>query len=616
MPRVAARFLIALCLCLSAAAAPRALVGADANDDTPRTRSVLDELGYDANTPPEKTPDGIRIVEKPKRAPAVRTQREFKTPLVITAVAKTDSTNIRLYYGKSGVIIFNWELNQGQLRHHDPKSGAISGVGDRGSVPKNTWVAIRWVISNTESRIEVDGVERASFMGDYSGLSGTVGIGPGVGSVVTVNSMTVSPIVAGGAARQPASPPVGPIDIIVPAAKPKFVATTQSLATTPAGDPNVIERPEFQNIPKRLVKSVTSVTSMMVTIARDGQESGFTSDIIATIPAKSRAGNTAGAGFLRDDADITMRVAFEEAARAVQLRYPLWEPGHIDFSFGDKFVAHGGPSAGTAFGLLMLSCLEGWDIDPRCAVTGDITVDWKVRKVGGVTAKLRGATLDKCLYAAIPEGNEAAFADMALLYSKSALWDIQVFSIATLQQAIALARTDRSPQLLEAMKLFDDLRPQLHKAEAITLHKPETRETLKRILQLAPNHLSAKCTLALCENTAPRTLSESGSLYQLSILFYPYGELLSSGERIDRSVLPVHITALARKRIAALRPIAHKDIQPMIGDVAAFIEALDAFAAKPDTASNVITRFQNLQTRFATTFNDPAFFEKIVREGY
>src|SRR6202021_2467746 len=62
----------------------------------------------------------------------------------------------------------------------------------------------------------------------------------------------------------------------------------------------------------------------------------------------------------RGDGDPTMRTALEEAVRAVRLRYPIWEPGHIDLSFAEKSVSHGGPSAGTVFALLMLSTLENF----------------------------------------------------------------------------------------------------------------------------------------------------------------------------------------------------------------------------------------------------------------
>jgi len=264
----------------------------------------------------------------------------------------------------------------------------------------------------------------------------------------------------------------------------------------------------------------------------------------------------------------------------------------------------------------MLSTLEGFDINPKCAITGDITVDWKVRKVGGVTAKLRGAALDKCLYAAIPEGHEIAFADMAIFYGNSALWDMQVFSIANLQQAINIARTDRPAHLAQAIKLFADLQTQFAKSEKETLANPETRKMLKTILELAPNHLSARQTLALCEGTAPKTLSANATIYQLTALMYPYRTLLASHKPIDRDSLPAYVSVLARKRIATLRPIAHKDLSALVVDVAAFIEAVDGLAGHTVSASAVTAKSQALDARFATLGGDAGFVERLIHEGY
>jgi len=49
------------------------------------------------------------------------------------------------------------------------------------------------------------------------------------------------------------------------------------------------------------------------------------------------------------------------------------------------------------------------------------------------------------------------------------------------------------------------------------------------------------------------------------VLFYPYRQLLAAGQKVDRTVLPAHVTMLARKRLNLLRTIAHKDVQHLVG---------------------------------------------------
>jgi hypothetical protein len=584
--------------------------------DAPDTTSILDQLVEQRNATVQKTSDGLALTATDRKTEAkLVSTATFKPPLVITAVVQTDSLNIRFYYA-NGWVIFNWEERPSEVQYHDPKSRAKTVAGDSYIAP-NKWATIQWVITKDESRMLVDGVERVKSKGDFTSLSGKPGVGTVGKARVTFKSLTVSsgtPGGGGGGGGEAVSKPDPnmPVDITIPSGAPAALDP----ASLPAGDPDAIDRPYWQNKPKRLVKNLASVTSLMVRIADDGQATGFTSDIIATVPAQSRTAKKSGIGFARVDGDTMMKTALNEAVRAVQLRYPLWEYGHIDISFGEKFNRHGGPSAGTAFGLLMLSCLEGWDIDPKCAVTGDITVDWKVRKVGGVTAKLRGATLDKCLYAAIPVDNETAFADMALLYGNSSQWEIQVFSIANLQQAVAIARTDRAPKLAEAVKLFAELQSRLVNAEKATIQSQDTRQVLKHILELAPNHLSAKHLLALCEGTAPKTLSANATIYQLSVIFYPYRVVLASHRPIDRTTLPSHVTALARKRLNNLRPIAHKDLQGLLTDMAAFAEAMDGLAGNTTSFASVKARADRLDARFEELDSDPAMVEKLIREGY
>jgi hypothetical protein len=61
------------------------------------------------------------------------------------------------------------------------------------------------------------------------------------------------------------------------------------------------------------------------------------------------------------------------------------------------------------------------------------------------------------------------FSDMAILYGPSSMHRIQVFSVVTLQDAVAIARKDRDPKLIEAIKLFADLQSKLERDEKATL---------------------------------------------------------------------------------------------------------------------------------------------------
>ncbi len=128
-----------------------------------------------------------------------RTPEAYAVPLMIEAVAKTDSTNLRLHFSK-GHIVFNWEASPGQMACYEPVYGHGFNVKDQGRIPEDTFVKITWVIRENQMQVLVDDEPRYTNAGEtgdefhrinYRGLMGPVGIGPAWGSTVTVRSLSV-----------------------------------------------------------------------------------------------------------------------------------------------------------------------------------------------------------------------------------------------------------------------------------------------------------------------------------------------------------------------------------------------------------------------------------------
>ncbi len=130
----------------------------------------------------------------------VRTPKSYSVPLKIEAVAKTDSTNLRLHYAK-GHVIFNWEANLDVLAMYEPVYGHSRVVKKSGRIPFGEWVKATWIIENDRLRVlvndelrfdsrdtEVSETDRQ----DYRGLVGPACIGPAWGSTVILKSLNVS----------------------------------------------------------------------------------------------------------------------------------------------------------------------------------------------------------------------------------------------------------------------------------------------------------------------------------------------------------------------------------------------------------------------------------------
>ena len=86
----------------------------------------------------------------------ILTAKEHKPPFALHVTAKTDSKNLRLYYN-AGILIFNWELNEDELRIHDPTTNEMVGVANQGKIEPDKYHDIVWEIYPNGMRVLVDG---------------------------------------------------------------------------------------------------------------------------------------------------------------------------------------------------------------------------------------------------------------------------------------------------------------------------------------------------------------------------------------------------------------------------------------------------------------------------
>jgi hypothetical protein len=140
----------------------------------------------------EHTSEGLRLsgASRNHMNAVALTAQSFQPPFTLTTVAKTDSTNVRLYW-HLGEIILNWECSVRQLRIHYPDTGRQVGVEDQGFISANEWHEIVWAVEPISMRLSVDGQSRFQGEGDFGGIRAPLAIGPCFGSTVMVRSFAV-----------------------------------------------------------------------------------------------------------------------------------------------------------------------------------------------------------------------------------------------------------------------------------------------------------------------------------------------------------------------------------------------------------------------------------------
>lgn len=332
--------------------------------------------------------------------------------------------------------------------------------------------------------------------------------------------------------------------------------------------------PEFAEKERTFQKKLGRVNGLFVMTNEAGLQAGQASEIYAAIQPHHRP-DEFRYGFIRGGIGQEMATSMHEAMRTVNVRYPHVPGGtHLQLSFADKYSQKDGGSAGTAFAILILSLLDDFEIDEAFAVTGDITIDWTTRQVGAIPSKVRGARLDGCKYVIVPAENFTQVNEIPLLYSIKTIWRTQIFGPPTLEEAVDIVRTDRDPNLQEAIDRFAKVQAYLEKHPSAYKDNPKILSALRRVVQLAPSHFSARYLINAAAKKTPRHLTASTSFEETFLAaqeFIPFVQIPYSPDRYD---VPEDTYKNARTRLANLEPVVHQKCVGLTREFHKFISTM------------------------------------------
>lgn len=365
-----------------------------------------------------------------------------------------------------------------------------------------------------------------------------------------------------------------------------------------------------------------TVKGMVVRQLDTGRLTGLAIGIVATAGKEHKNGEVKIEGKIGDD----MKSALAEAEKYVRVSHADLGNSLITISFEERYHPKDGGSAGTAFSVLLRSLVEGFEIDPKVAITGDIAVNGKVMPIGGVTAKLRGAMNDGCTMAIIPVDNTPAVGD--LLVRGTEMMDIlrglQVFSAAKVDDAVALTRADREAKLKQAIELYAGLQKDMKNVGS--LKTPAMQTKLATILDLAPNHVSAKYALDIAKGQGPRTLTRNASVIEIFVAASSFWEVVSDTKKekqpITRDELPVSTIKSMKAELNAIKRYTHPDVEGLRKSMLVWIDTIDTIlgsAGKEVTERDVRIveqRRDALVKELKRLNSDEALVAKMMREGY
>ena len=277
---------------------------------------------------------------------------------------------------------------------------------------------------------------------------------------------------------------------------------------------------------EKFATNTSKVFGLVVVTLGSGKQAGSASSITAAAIRDEAARDKIRFQLNQKVGDM-MGNSLESIAKFLQVTYgegDLVPKGYtVDIIFEDKDQLTDGPSAGTAMALLLETLFTGKKLDEGFACTGGITNIGDVTSIGGVAAKIRGATRRNCNIVGVPEGNSDEVADILVLGGIKQLLDIQIFSMKNIEQARQIAHEEKSPEVMETLAAFNDVAAVVKEALENSgedgaqqmLANPAVQDKLKAVIEKMDNHLSAKLLLDLGEGHPVEHLSVGGSLHEV-----------------------------------------------------------------------------------------------------
>ena len=136
------------------------------------------------------------------------------------------------------------------------------------------------------------------------------------------------------------------------------------------------------------------------------------------------------------------------------------------------------------------------------------------------------------------------------------------------------------------------------------------------MLELVPNHLSAKYLSDIVKGSAAKELTLVGSEYYTMHILSHYKDLFWKGGAVGGVTLPPHLTESMQKQLGALRPIICKEMKPLFVDVSLLVvQAQNVADGRGDLAS-LRSRVLSIESRLAQVSMDREVMEKLIRQGY
>lgn len=372
---------------------------------------------------------------------------------------------------------------------------------------------------------------------------------------------------------------------------------------------------------EKFAASQRSVYGLAVRTLANGRHAGAASSLSATALRESsvtgiefhidqKVGNMTGNSL--EEIKKLMRIRHEDAGR-IPSGY------RIEIAFDDKDTLLDGPSAGTAMSIILDSLFTGLELDDAFAVTGAITADGKVTRIGGVAGKIRGATRKNCTLVGVPDDNIAGVYDILVLDGIQKLIDIQVFSFKTLDDALKVAAKEKPTEVQETIDTFSKIAVLIKEKGESALSSPAVVSLLEDVVKKMPNHQSAQILLSVAKGSQKTALSIGGSLHEIDTNTAGISRNIQKMIWSEEAIIETSEKEDAQDALATIEKLGEK-LDPRLKDYhKAIIETLTTYTQgrksdekDEDFIKRIETSWEELSRQRKKLMEDPEIMEELM----
>jgi hypothetical protein len=196
---------------------------------------------------------------------------------------------------------------------------------------------------------------------------------------------------------------------------------------------------------------------------------------------------------------------------------------------------------------------------------------------------------------AIPKMNEPMIADLLVTGGARPIAAIQIFTLETFDDAVALARAreDRESNLKAAIAKFEEVH-ELLRGRPLT--DRQVQEGLREVFKLAPNHATAKYLLLQGLGRQPKQLTLQGSLRQIDVSAAPMIDAIQEGAFEERkSGLDADAYGKAMSNLRLLKPKLDKRTRDCVDAVYEYSELIRRWVnERPKSDNNQIKLIEEI----------------------